>query len=453
VGFGEREVATCLKSKGVEYCHQYAIGRHNIDFYLPKYNLLVEVEGSRLGQKAKAGYFECRQKIADKAGHRIVFLKSKWPAWEMARLLKNDDHEYHYLEVPTKSVSIRMPVLRKTGKRGVHPHRLYCLEIEDDHSYVSTGIVSHNCRPPGNNIEPHYIECCRPNLINTIKELKPNVIILLGKSAVESLIGVEWGGNIEELGRWVGWRIPSRRFNAWICPTYHPSFIVRSNKDPALVKVVQRHIADAMEMEDVPVPSGDLLKQYRAGIECISDPRQSIKRMKKLVDKEGILGFDYETDRLKPEHPDAKIVAVSFCLNGHNTFSCAIDESCYPVLSQVLKNERLKKLGSNIKFEERWTRSKLGHGVAGWWWDTMLGAHTLDNRGGITSIKFQAYVHLGICDYNSQLKAYLEAKDNGGNTQNNIDKMHINDLLPYCGLDSRLEYEVAMIQRKQMGLS
>src|SRR5690606_23623431 len=46
------------------------------------------------------------------------------------------------------------------------------------------------CRPPNNRMPTKQeIDYCRPNLLKTIKELDPKVIILLGGSAVRSLIG------------------------------------------------------------------------------------------------------------------------------------------------------------------------------------------------------------------------------------------------------------------------
>lgn len=100
-----------------------------------------------------------------------------------------------------------------------------------------------------------------------------------------------------------------------------------------------------------------------------------------------------------------------------------------------------------MKFEERWTVAKLGCKVRGWHWDTMLAAHILDNRSGITSLKFQAFVHLGISDYDSHISPFLYSKH--PNETNRIDQVDDKSLLLYNGLDSLLEY---LIMKKQKAI-
>jgi hypothetical protein len=86
----------------------------------------------------------------------------------------------------------------------------------------------------------------------------------------------------------------------------------------------------------------------------------------------------------------------------------------------------------------------------------MLGACVLDNRGGISSIKFQAYVRLGQPDYDSHMRKYLEAPAAdvarfGANARNNVRQAPLDQLMVYCGMDSFLEWHVAHKQRKEMG--
>lgn len=314
------------------------------------------------------------------------------------------------------------------------------------------------CRPPGNKIESKHIAACRPNVLRTISELKPEVIILLGASAVESVLEGEYGGNLGAIGKWVGWAIPSPRHNAWVCPTYHPSYVKRQNEDPPLVRIVTDHLRRAFALRGDLRPSTPL-EGLRAQIERLRSPTTLKTRLKGLLKAEGRLAFDYETTGLKPERSEQRIVAASFCLNGQDTFAGPVDPSVYPILSKVLLNPALRKIASNLKFEERWTWAKLGHGVAGWYWDTMLTAHYLDNRGGgsedkhhgggISSIKFQAFVHFGIGDYSSHIAPFLKSSS-GANGTNRILDVPMDDLLLYNGLDSLLEFMVAEKQQEAL---
>src|ERR1700684_448327 len=89
------------------------------------------------------------------------------------------------------------------------------------------------CRPQNNKLPPKAVEHCRPLVIQAINELKPEKIILLGGSAVSSVIGWLWPKDSQgyDISRWRGWRIPDQRNDCWVCPMWHPSFILRSDGD------------------------------------------------------------------------------------------------------------------------------------------------------------------------------------------------------------------------------
>jgi len=303
------------------------------------------------------------------------------------------------------------------------------------------------CRPPKNEIRTEYIEACRPNLLRTIKELKPAVIIILGASPVDSLIPLEWHGRVGGLAQWVGWTIPSSLHNAWLCPTYHPSYINRMKEDPLLMLLFKQHLKSAMNLENKPVPSSPL-KIMEEQVEVILNQKDARLRMKDMATKTGILAFDYETTGLKPEREEHEIISCSFCFNGEETFACLINKENIHLLSEILLSKRLKKVASNLKFEERWTVRKLGHGVANWHWDTMLAAHILDNRSGITGLKFQSFIRFGIGDYSSHIAPMLSSDDSNG--LNRIKEIPASDLLLYNGLDSLLEYKVMEQQKTEL---
>jgi DNA polymerase I-like protein with 3'-5' exonuclease and polymerase domains len=184
----------------------------------------------------------------------------------------------------------------------------------------------------------------------------------------------------------------------------------------------------------------------KASVEIIKDTADAKKILNSLAKEEGYLAFDYETTGLKPDDERQKIVSVSLCWNKRRTVAFKMSEELKESLSLVLKNGKLKKIASNLKFEERWTRAKLGHGVKGWYWDTMLAAHLIDNRSHISSIKFQAFVLLGVADYSSHVDEYL--KSVGDSDYNRIEELNEDELLLYNGLDSLLEFLVMKRQKE-----
>lgn len=303
------------------------------------------------------------------------------------------------------------------------------------------------CRPPGNKIDWLYIDCCRPNLLNTIKSMAPNVIVLLGLSAVRSLIGFEWSKDVGAMGRWVGWTIPSPTYNAWLCPTYHPSYVLREREDAALVKITKQHLKRAVALELKLATPLDL-DQLKRGIETIPSVSDARKRLRALARERGRLTFDYETTGLKPESSEQAIHTMAYCVNGGGVVSCRIDETCFDALRDVLRSPHLAKVAHNLKFEDRWTRAKLGTPVVNWFWCTMTAAHVLDNRPNINSLKFQAYVRYGVPDYDSDMDQYRRAKTANG--LNRIREAPIYDLLIYGGLDVIFTDRLAMDQREEM---
>lgn len=78
------------------------------------------------------------------------------------------------------------------------------------------------CRPPNNrNPEPDEIERCYPFLLRQIKAVQPEVIVGLGNTAVQTLLGTNMGitklrGQFHEIAG-----IP-------VMPTYHPAFLLRN---------------------------------------------------------------------------------------------------------------------------------------------------------------------------------------------------------------------------------
>lgn len=310
------------------------------------------------------------------------------------------------------------------------------------------------CRPPGNEIKTdEWIDYCRPNLIKTVEDLKPEVIILLGGTPVYSLLGWLWKEDPEGISRWAGFQIPSQRINAWVCPTFHPSYVMRSGKDrgektnPLVRMFYEKHLKAACKLKGRPWPDGP--PNYKEQVTVLTSADEAARQLDKLRELGKPVSFDFETNMLKPDS-DSSYVACCAVSNGVTTIS-------YPWVGEAVKATKrllfsdVPKYGYNIKFEERFVRKLWGRGVNNWSWDGMQAAHVIDNRHGITSLKFQSFVLFGIEDYNYHIEDYLRSDDGGGNSPNRIKEISEVDLLTYCGMDALLEYLVAKKQMKILG--
>lgn len=319
------------------------------------------------------------------------------------------------------------------------------VDLEED----CWSINSLSCRPPKNRTPSMpEIEYCRPLVMQAVRQYKPNLIIPLGVVAVKSLLG-RWIDNAKAtMKKWVGWQIPFQKFNAWVCPNYHPSYVIRAKeqKDGPVVKLLfERFLERSLEKAgDRPF---DKVPDYEKQVKLIMDPDQVADYIDYWIEKGGTVAFDYETNRLKPDSENARIVSCAATYNGTHTIAYPFVGSAIQATRRLVRSD-LGKIGANNKFEDRWSRAILGTPVKNWIWDTMLSAHHLDNRHGISSVDFQSFVRLGQVSWDEHIKPYL--KSSGEDGLNQIDKIDIKDLLVYNGMDALMEYKIAQLQRKEM---
>jgi uracil-DNA glycosylase len=330
------------------------------------------------------------------------------------------------------------------GKTGSYLQRVLSkigVDMRKD-CWITNSII---CRPPKNILPKPAIAHCQPNLTKTLKQFDPDVIIPLGGPAVQSLLSLVWKEEVGPIGRWAGFCIPCQEPNAWICPTYHPSYVCRmlDQRDEVTARFFERHLQIAVGKEGKP---WDTIEDPGDKVKRILDSDEAVKWIEYLTGEDPV-AWDLETSYLKPDHPKARIVCCSMS-DGDTTIAYPWDGKAIEATKKFLLSDT-PKMGWNCKFEERWCRAKLGLVVNNWIWDGMVNQHILDNRPGICRLKFQAFVRRGQPDYEAHIAPYL--KSSGSNTENRIKDIDILDLLRYCGMDSYLEHEIGMQQMKEMG--
>lgn len=316
------------------------------------------------------------------------------------------------------------------------------------------------CRPHGGR-HPSAAEVgfCRPNLTRAIKELKPDVIVPMGQAAVAAVVGGMQGREgVGEMAKWAGWRIPCQELNAWVCPTWPVSGLYTKARDhsdreidPVMERQFTKHIASAVGMYGRPWPDGP--PDWGQDVKRVLDTDRAARWLRNVSQRDvGAIAWDYETNMLKPDGPDALIVTCSVAWGREEPEQCMAfpwHGEAITAMGELLRSP-IPKIASNMKFEDRWTRKEFGHRVRAWAWDTMLAAHVCDNRPGITSVKFQGYARLGVPVWNDKVEPFLKSK--GDETMNAIlREIDLNDLLLYNGLDSIIEFRVAVDQMRELG--
>lgn len=105
--------------------------------------------------------------------------------------------------------------------------------VTRDEIYITNSVL---CRPPNNrNPLQNELQACKSRLNEQIQTLKPELIIALGKIAVQQLLGKPFKGPLSQFfpkdpdkigGDWLTYIVKDLNIKTMI--TYHPSYILRS---------------------------------------------------------------------------------------------------------------------------------------------------------------------------------------------------------------------------------
>jgi len=372
---------------------------------------------------------------------------------------------------------------------------LKTLNIDLDRDCRKTNSV--RCRPPGNREpEPREKSACRKHLFDEIARSKPNVIIPLGGHGLWSLLEGRWKrDNHFGITRWRGLTIPDHELGAWVCPTFHPSYVQRNQDIPATEIIWRRDLERAIGLVNEPLPTKpdpniNFLDERQIGpfllsiwkssqasnnlphvglkpgtqewMECWKkfpkNQQEMIEYMKNptLCQQGNTIAFDYETTGLKPYREGHEIICCSVATNPKEVSVWMwrdMDGEATALYKSVMQNLNIRKIAGNMKFEQVWTRQILGHDVKRWYWDTVIAAKSLDYRLGNSSVKFQAYSRLGVLGYDESIDPYIRSANNDPNGFNRMKEVSKKELLEYCAWDSVLEYHIAMKQMEEINRS
>lgn len=303
----------------------------------------------------------------------------------------------------------------------------------------------------------HEIDCCRQRVMQTIQRYKPKVILLLGESAIASVIGPKWSNDQSGIMRWRGWAIPDRDLETWLCPVFHPNYVSRQADFLEVTTIWDSDIKSALAHITEPRP-----EYYREAEDVIIiDDKGMVELLEKINDlsfypRHSIpqLSFDIETTGLKPyDTENQKVVCIAFCGDGikSHVIPAPRTKKQIRLLKQVLENSDIKKIAANMKFEDTWMNIIYDIDVASWYFDTMQAAHVLDNRPGICGLKFQNFINFGLEDYSKEMEKYIRTQNEDGTNQLLECMEHPTlrkALMTYCGIDALTTYRLA---QKQMG--
>lgn len=304
-----------------------------------------------------------------------------------------------------------------------------------------------SCRPPNNQTPDNkQIEACRPVVWKHIREFRPKVIITLGAVALKSLIGHRAPGKMQ-MSRWRGWQIPDySNTEAWICPTLHPSFLMRNSSYQEVANIVfVQDIQEAVNCRNKPMKYLDtdsVVIEEKEALELAEDLLVNLDERKELV------ALDYETNMLKPHSEKSNIVTAAFS-SKYGTFALESNEENDPIIEEIICHSNCMKITANMLMEIGWTTFYFDEEPGNWCWDTVLAAHVLDHRSGAANVKVQGFVNLGVEQYDKHIDKYIKGKESY--SKNRIAELNIKDVLKYNAIDALVEYELALVQMDKFG--
>ncbi|HEY2636135.1 MAG TPA: uracil-DNA glycosylase family protein, partial [Solirubrobacteraceae bacterium] len=131
------------------------------------------------------------------------------------------------------------------------PDRMFfCLDVEENHNFVTAGGVVHNCRPPGNRDPlPVEIENCSDYLRAQVRLIEPRVVCTLGNFSTKLLrddtTGITRLHGQPEVRRIFGGRAVR------LYPLYHPAAALYT---PSMLDVLRADFARLPELLAHPAP-------------------------------------------------------------------------------------------------------------------------------------------------------------------------------------------------------
>ena len=265
-----------------------------------------------------------------------------------------------------------------------------------------------------------------PYLLEEINRIKPEIIVAVGDTALEALIGEN------EITKYRGYTIPYKHFNCIILPVVHPAAVLRD-----FIKYEYCFKNDLKKLLTYKSITSYDLNDYVENhiILQTSELPTFIKTLKKLKK----FAIDFETKKLKPFNTDSKLLTVGIATSGIQSYSFDLTPENESYLIEILSLPNIKII-QNFKFEQIWAWIKLNcimdittiH-------DTMLFAYLLNETKGTHSLDFQSFVRMG-------LRKLHEAE----RYKDNMEECPLELRHTYCGLDAKLAYRLDEILHEEL---
>lgn len=188
-------------------------------------------------------------------------------------------------------------------------------------------------------------------------------------------------------------------------------------------------------------------------IKIITEVQPAFKVIQSFIEKGKAFAFDYEATGIKLYREGHEITCIALCssLKKAYVFPIFYDDSAFMKLLKNLLKGEIKKIAHNIKYEAISTETVFKVPLGNIYWDTMIGAHILNNQGKC-GLKEQIESRYEVKDYEVGVSPYLKApgKKPSIHDFNRIKEADLQEVLLYCGMDALFTYRLYRDQKKEM---
>lgn len=267
--------------------------------------------------------------------------------------------------------------------------------------YTRWNNVVRTATPEGRAPEEIEIECCRPSIVKDIEQAKPRAIFGFGE------VPLRWATEFTGIRKWSGRRLPVRIGNhaCWYFAFEDPETILERRRftprgdgygcedEFAFALDLQRAF---VAVDDLPEPvlhtTDDVLDNTEIVAGGGADDVDRVKAFVEATYSKKLVGFDYETNRLRPFNKGAKLLTCALSTND-GTMAFALEhkqagwsvrqlDRVYRVLEDFLYDAPVRKVVHQLAFEMEWSAVMFGRDVlrAQAWGDSVSQAFLLDAR-------------------------------------------------------------------------
>jgi len=265
------------------------------------------------------------------------------------------------------------------------------------------------------------ISCCHNKLCDEIQSLEPEIIIALGDTASQALIGKK---TITKLRGQTFQLLSSFNYECDVFCTLHPSFVMR-----------QRQWIDTM-VDDLSSVHRKLLGEEELEVSSSSSEvsfniNPTSQELISYLERDEVTAFDLETTGLNPRLDS--IIGCSFSSGSDAIAVCFADGEKFEIMKKFFEDSTKEKVTQNGSFDCAFLKA-IGVEVKGLCYDTRLAEHLL-NSDLPTDLQFLRKKYTNIASYKP---SRLEMK--------NLTTMSIDKVNEFCCWDSFTTREVMLKQ-------